>query len=125
MKKYTSWIVTGLSVLIILAGMIWYSSQPGKYDEFALCIKESGATFFGAYWCPHCQEQKALFGKSAKNLPYVECSTLNGQGQMEVCKQKNIEGYPTWEFKDGTRKSGKLSLEDLASFTGCPLVVNK
>ncbi|MEN9621877.1 MAG: hypothetical protein RLZZ67_311 [Candidatus Parcubacteria bacterium] len=125
MKKYTSWIIIGILVVGIFAGMVWYSSQPGKYDEFATCIKDSGATFFGAFWCSHCQEQKALFGKSAKQLPYVECSTLDGQSQTEVCKQKKIEGYPTWEFKDGTRKSGKLKFADLASFTGCTFTQSK
>lgn len=119
MKKYTSWIVTGVLVVGIFAGMVWYSSQPGKYDEFATCIKESGATFYGAFWCPHCQEQKALFGKSAKKLAYVECSTPDGQNQTQICKEKNIESYPTWEFKDGTRKTGLVRFADLTAFTGC------
>jgi hypothetical protein len=24
-------------------------------DDFAKCIKDSGAMFYGAFWCPHCQ----------------------------------------------------------------------
>lgn len=119
MKKYTSWIIIGILIAAILGSMIWYSSQPGKYDDFATCIKESGTTFYGAFWCPHCQEQKALFGKSALKLPYVECSTPDGQNQTEMCKQKKIEGYPTWEAKDGTRQSKTLSFAELAAFTGC------
>lgn len=121
----TSWIVIGLAVALIIGGMVWYSSQPGKYDTFATCIKDSGATFFGAFWCPHCQEQKRLFGKSAKNLPYVECSTPDGNGQLSVCKDQGVETYPTWEFASNgttTRKTGTLDLSDLASFTGCALV---
>lgn len=122
MKQYMSWIITGGVVVVILGIIIWYSSRPGQYDTFALCIKESGTTFFGAFWCPHCQEQKAIFGKSAIKLPYVECSTPNGKDQLPVCIEKKIETYPTWELRDGTRKTGTLSLADLASFTGCPLV---
>jgi thiol-disulfide isomerase/thioredoxin len=122
MKTNTSWILVGLAVAAIIGGMIWYSSRPGQYDTFAGCIKESGAKFFGAFWCPHCQEQKALFGKSAKKLPYIECSTPNGQGQLEICKENKVESYPTWHFKDGTVKTGTLSLSDLAAFTGCEAV---
>ncbi len=128
MQKYTSWIITGGLVLLILGSMIWYSSKPGKYDDFAACIKESGATFFGAFWCPHCQEQKALFGKSAKGLPYVECSTIDGQNQTQECKVKGIESYPTWHFAPTpttgttTIKTGVLSFTELASFTGCAFI---
>jgi len=125
MKKYTSSILIGILVVAILGGIIWYSSKPGKYDDFATCIKNSGATFYGAFWCPHCQEQKALFGKSAAKLPYLECSTPDGQGQTEACKEKKIDGYPTWETKDGVRKSGALTFAELTEFTGCPFVVNK
>ena len=94
---------------------------PGKYDEFAQCIKDSGAVFYGAFWCPHCQAQKKMFGSSAKLLPYVECSTLDGKNQLAECRDKNIEGYPTWEFKDGSRLSGEVALQTLAEKTGCIL----
>lgn len=103
-------------------------SMSGKYDAFAQCIADSGATFYGAFWCPHCQAQKKLFGSSAKLLPYVECSPANGQGQTQICKDKNIEGYPTWELKDGTRlpteNSAGVSLETLAAKTSCVLPVD-
>lgn len=94
---------------------------PGKLDGFAQCLKDKGATFYGAFWCPHCQNQKKLFGSSAKLLPYVECSTPSGQSQTQICKDKNIEGYPTWEFADASRESGELSLTRLAEKTGCTL----
>ena len=94
---------------------------PGKYDTFAQCLKDKGAVFYGAFWCVHCQAQKELFGSSAKLLPYVECSTLNGESQTQECKDKKIDGYPTWEFSDGTRLSGEISLEKLAEKTYCPL----
>ena len=122
MKNYWSWILFIFLVLIIVGSMVWYASRPGEYDTFATCIKESGATFFGAFWCPHCQEQKSLFGKSAIKLPYVECSTIDGKNRLAVCADKKIETYPTWELKDGTRKTGTFSLTQLSDFTGCPLI---
>jgi thiol-disulfide isomerase/thioredoxin len=119
--KYISWIIITVLCAAIIGTMVWYSSRPGQYETFATCIAESGAKFYGAFWCPHCQAQKALFGRSAKKLPYVECSTTDGQGQLPICKEKAVESYPTWIFKDGTKQTGEVSLVDLSKFTGCPL----
>lgn len=124
MKQYTSWAVIVVTVALIIGAMVWYSSQPGQYDQFAACIKQSGAQFFGAFWCPHCQEEKSYFGKSADKLPYIECSTPDGQNQTQVCIENKIESYPTWQFKDGSRKTGTLTLGELSSFTGCPLAID-
>lgn len=99
------------------------TSVPGKYDEFAICLKDKGAVFYGAFWCPHCQSQKKLFGTSAKLLPYVECSTPDGNSQTQICIDKNIEGYPTWEFADGSRLNGEVSFAALAEKTACTVPV--
>ncbi|MBI1866562.1 MAG: hypothetical protein HY005_03215 [Candidatus Staskawiczbacteria bacterium] len=117
-------IIVVIAILVIsFLGALWinWQSQPGKLDAFAKCIKEDGAVFYGAFWCPHCQNQKTMFGKSAKYLPYVECSTPNGQSQLPVCKDKDINSYPTWEFKDGSRLTGEASLTELSEKTGCRL----
>lgn len=98
-------------------------TQPGKYDEFAACLADSGAVFYGAFWCPHCQAQKAVFGKSEKLLPYVECSTPSGKGQTPACTEQGIRTYPTWVYPDGTRVEGEQSLEALAQKTGCELPI--
>ena len=97
------------------------SDQSGKYDTFAQCLKDKGAIFYGAFWCSHCQNTKAEFGSSAKLLNYIECSTADGQGQLDNCKQKSITGYPTWEFADGSRLEGKASMQQLSEKTGCEL----
>lgn len=97
------------------------SSAPSELDAFASCLGEKGAVFYGAFWCPHCQNQKKLFGKSEKKLPYVECSTPNGNAQLQICIDKKIEGYPTWEFADGSRVNGEVALDELAKKTGCTL----
>ena len=117
-------IIIIIVILIIgLSSALWIrlSSRPGKLDAFAECLKEKGAVFYGTFWCQHCQNQKALFGKSAKRLPYVECSTPDGRSQSAFCKDKNIESYPTWEFNDGSRLNGEVPLTRLAEKTGCPL----
>ncbi len=115
-----------IAVIIMLVSLLGFlnnkkSKEPGKLDSFAQCISDSGAKFYGAYWCTHCQAQKEMFGSSVKLLPYIECSTLDGQNQLEICKDNKIEGYPTWEFKDLTRLSGEIPLETLGEKTGCVL----
>ena len=90
-------------------------------EPFASCIRDSGAKFYGAYWCTHCQDQKKMFGTAKNILPYVECSSSDGKSQTQICKDNNIQGYPTWIFNDGSTLNGTISLDELASKTNCPL----
>ena len=124
MKYRASTIIFFLVVAGIVGALgywIYDSSRPGKLDAFATCLKEKGAVFYGAFWCPHCQAQKKLFGTSQKLLPYVECSLASGQGQTQICIDKKITGYPTWEFADGSRLNGEIPLQQLADKTSCSL----
>jgi hypothetical protein len=122
MNKKILIIIVAIIVIGFLA-VLWSrsSSQPGELDTFAQCLEEKGAVFYGTFWCSHCQSQKVMFGKSVKYLPYVECSTVNGKDQLKICQDKNIKGYPTWEFADGSRLSGELPLKQLSEKTGCLL----
>ncbi len=119
-KQYWIWIV--VTVLIIgglIALLVVQAKKPGKYDTVAQCINDSGATFYGAFWCPHCQATKAMFGKSAKLLPYVECSQPSGKGQLQICIDAGVTGYPTWRFADGSELGGERSMSELAAKTNC------
>ena len=118
-------IVAGAIALALVVGFLIYASTvgngPSKYDGFAQCLKDKGAIFYGAFWCPHCQAQKALFGSAKKYLPYVECSTPDARGQLPICIEKKIASYPTWYFPDMSTTTGEVSLEMLAQKTGCVL----
>lgn len=113
--------------VIVLAILGVFKSEEQKALEadiigFAECLKDEGAKFYGAFWCPHCQDQKRIFGKKAsESLPYFECSTPDGQSQTEVCTEAGIESYPTWEFADGTRVNGEQSIQRLGEQTSCPI----
>ena len=124
MKTKTK-IILGITTVLIIGGpmLIWvnYMRTPGTLDQFATCIADSGTKFYGAFWCPHCQAQKKLFGKSAKLLPYIECSTSDSRGVLKVCTDANVKGYPTWEFPDGSRLTGEVALKTLAEKTSCVL----
>lgn len=124
MKKQTIFIIFAVAVIIIIGGVGVYSSKnkaPGKYDDFAKCISNSGAKFYGAFWCSHCNNQKKMFGSSKEYLPYVECSDTDGQSQLQICKDAGIGGYPTWKFADGSQLEGEVPFETLAEKTQCVL----
>lgn len=126
----TTSLVIGLIVATVagVAGFAAYSlNQPGKLDEFAACLEAEGAVFYGSYTCPHCATQKAMFGRSAKLLPYVECNVTDEDGnpvQAEVCIEEEVNSYPTWKFANGEVLTGTQSLETLAAQTSCELPVN-
>lgn len=92
--------------------------------ELAKHLKQIGAKMYGAYWCPHCHDQKELFGKEAAAIyPYVECAPDGVNSKTEVCQEiaPKIEkqtgqnfGFPTWEIK-GQYLTGTQSLTDLAT----------
>lgn len=122
--KYGMLIFWVIIIVIIVAGMgasFFVKSQPGKYDQLAQCLKESGTVYYGAFWCPNCQAQNRIFGKSKPLLPYVECSTPDGKDQVQVCKDKHVTAYPTWEFPDGSRLAGVQQVLTLGEKSGCEL----
>jgi Zn ribbon nucleic-acid-binding protein len=114
-------VAAAFAALTLLSACSAIPASPGTYDDFAQCLAEENATFYGAYWCPNCAEQKQMFAGSDDELDYVECSLPNRGGQTAICQQKGINAYPTWIFADGERQEGVLSLETLADQTGCEL----
>lgn len=120
-KKYL--IIIAVLVVGLLGWKVYsyFTDSPGELDAFARCIKDSGAKFYGASWCPHCQTQKDLFGKSVKFIPYVECSVPGGQRASYLCRDAKVESYPTWVFADGSRVLGSQNLEYLAEKTACKI----
>ena len=117
-------IIVSLVGLVILGGTIYLLNKengPGPLDSLAQCIKDSGTTFYGAFWCPHCQTQKAAFGASERLLPYVECSTPDGNSQAALCVAKGVKSYPTWVYPDGSIETGKQTPQHLAEKTGCEM----
>ena len=117
-------VIWAIVAILLIGGLVWLirtPGKPGRLDAFASCISESGAKYFGAFWCPNCKNQEAMFGRSARLLPRTECSTPDGRGQLQVCADAKIEGYPTWDMPDGTRVTGVQTLEALSQATSCPL----
>jgi len=97
--------------------IITTSSSPQKV-KFAKFLRENNIVMYSAYWCPHCHDQKQLFGKEAvKELTVVECAKDGKDNQYKLCQTKGISGFPSWEI-NGEILSGTRELNDLAVETG-------
>lgn len=91
------------------------SNQPNELDNLAQCLTESGAAMYGTEWCPHCQDQKDMFGSSFKLVSYVDCDT-----DKQICVDAGIRGFPTWVINK-EHFEGAQSLYILAKKSNCTL----
>jgi len=86
--------------------------------ELAKYLKDNGVIKYSAYWCPNCLIQSELFGKQAyRKLNVVECARDGINSQTQLCIDKKIKGFPTWEI-NGKLILGVLSLKELSKLTG-------
>ncbi len=119
-------ILAALVIAILHANYVAPEAQPtGPEDPqvraLAEFLADEGARFYGASWCPHCQEQKRLFGASASRLPYIECSPAGpNTPQAPSCNAAGVQTYPTWVIKGRATVGEVLSLGQLASAVGFP-----
>ncbi len=117
-------IIVMFAICAALAIFVYWQGLPPpahKYDALAQCIARSGATFYGASWCPHCAAQKIKFGTGAQYLPYVECALPSGENESQICVEHGVTQYPTWIFADGSRRVGVQTPQILATKTECIL----
>lgn len=110
---------------VVLVGIITFiflsvSSKAGPYDAFAQCLTEKEAVMYGAYWCPHCANQKKMFGSSFKYVTYVECDPKGKDAKPELCILKGVDSYPQWEI-EGKLYEGETPLGELARLSDCSL----
>lgn len=131
-------IVVGMLVLVGTTGIYASVNNPALADrstpgesglaitttsgaaEIALAthLKQVGAKMYGAFWCPHCHDQKQLFGREASSqINYIECDPKGKNPQPDLCEAANVQSYPTWEI-NGKLVSGTQSLEELAELSG-------
>ncbi len=92
-----------------------------RLDAFAKCLATKQVKMYGAYWCPHCADQKEMFRSSFQYVPYVECGIPGSRDEAPVCKDAGVKHFPTWQFADGERQEGAQALPSLGTRTGCSL----
>lgn len=107
----------GVLVIAVIIAVVIYKkvTGPGAYDSLAQCMTENGMTMYGTNWCPHCQRQKQLFGRSFKYIHFVDCDIGT------ACEDANVQAYPTWAKDSTLFPSGVKSLAELATLSGCRL----
>ena len=122
------WRLGSSAAALMLVGLLTlhysglFDPAAGPEDPYVRALAEHlteiDAKFYGAYWCPHCQQQKMAFGASAERLPYIECSP-NGQrgAPATACLVADIKNFPTWVI-EGRRLDRALTLEQLARYSG-------
>lgn len=114
---------SGVAAAIALGALhLYYSDmfaarENPRLQALASHLRDSGARFYGAYWCGSCQEQKRLFGSSAKRLPYIECTPDGRNGLLAAaCLSARVNSYPTWII-GGQRYRQLLSTEELERYS--------
>ncbi len=130
-----------LSLIVLLGSLIWSSSlDPSRSESvelvtgippmvkskstssqiaLAMHLRDRNIVMYSAYWCPHCHDQKEMFGKEGTaKLLVVECASDGLNNQHKLCETKGITGFPSWEIKPGEIESGVRSLRELADLSG-------
>ena len=98
--------------------LIVTSESTKESIEFAKYLKDNGVVKYSAYWCHNCLNQGELFGKQAyKELNVVECARDGKNSQTQLCIDKNIEGFPSWEI-NGKIIIGVQTLIELSNLSG-------
>jgi len=101
-------------------GVGWPITTSSGESEIALArhLKQIGAKEYVAWWCPHCHEQKELFGKEAYSyINHVECDPRGKNARPDLCEAAKIQSFPTWEI-NGKQYAGVQSLKELAKISG-------
>jgi hypothetical protein len=122
-KSSRNKIVTAVLIVAAFAAVIYLGlrKRGSRLDAFAKCLAGKQAKMYGAYWCPHCADQKEMFGSSFQYVPYVECGVPGSRDEAQVCKDAGIKHFPTWQFADAERLEGTIALQALGTKTGCAL----
>lgn len=114
------WVLLPLIIAGLVFGYFRFLS-PGNLTEFAKCLTEKKAVFYGSSTCAHCKAQKRDFGRAVDYITYVECNINVPGKQADACDEAGITGYPTWTFDGKDPQQGRLDLKVLAEKTSCPL----
>jgi hypothetical protein len=114
-----------VAIVVVLFAAAYYGGwyrKNHRLDAFAQCVASKQARMYGLYWCPHCADQKEMFGASFRYIPYQECAVKNSPHQLtDECKAAGVKLFPSWQFGNNPPKEGVLSLDELRDKTGCSL----
>jgi len=111
-------IAAGIVVLLAAAWAAGWYHRNHRYDAMAKCMASKQVKMYGAYWCPHCADQKEILGESYRFV-YVECGVPGSHAESEQCSAQGVKVFPTWRFQNSALTPGVFSAEELGDKTGC------
>lgn len=124
--KEQKWIIAIVVGIMAMAGIFFSLSVGNKPSDlakeapltpFGQYLKDNNVKFYGAEWCPHCQNMKKNLGEGTWKPVYIECA--EGANKIaKVCEDAKIDGFPTFELKNGERHVGEMSVSEFEEFVG-------
>ncbi len=124
MNKKLLGLTAAIAIFLTGCGEVTPPPPAANYDKLAQCLTEKGVKMYGAFWCPHCTNQKKMFGDSFKYITYVECAEGGENAQPEACAKAGIESYPTWYFPGQDKLTGEKTVQQLAERSNCLEALN-
>lgn len=89
---------------------------------FAQALTDSGASFLGAEWSQASTDQRALFEDGSQYLDFIELTNPDRTSNaIAIANGLNSE---TWDFGNGTRVIGTLTLEEISEASGVAIPVS-
>ena len=116
MKKMLLVWILAISIVIVGCSKKTDTSEWSELMWFAECVTQAWAIFYGTERCPHCQNQKKLFGASIEKINFVDCDK-----QSALCSAASVTWYPTWKFADGSVLQWTQPLDAIAAKTNCSM----
>ncbi len=89
-------------------------------EELAFCLREKKFIMYGSNHCAACAIQREYFRDSFKQILYINCDE-----NKKLCQEKNINSYPTWEDRYGTKYKGAISPDILGQLSNCSVRIDK
>ncbi len=80
---------------------------------FAKLLASAEVKLFAAAWDAESTIQRQLFGDGADDLFFIEVTDSEREFN-DVAAAEEVDVLPTWEFQDGSRFEGRLSLEEIS-----------
>ncbi len=84
---------------------------------FATALRDAGVELFCADWLEACTQQRELLRDGGKFLPFIEVTNSDRSANHRFM-DKGLTTVPTWDFQNGIRATGMLSVAQISALAG-------
>lgn len=85
-----------------------------KTTALAECLDDNDWMMYWSATCPHCKNQRNMFGAAFEEIEYVDCVF-----ESQKCEIAGISGVPVWRWPNGLELQGTQQLQTLAETAWC------